>query len=341
MAKKDVSFESVMSRLQQGDYSFVYYLMGEESYYIDKISDYIEANAIPLEERGFNQITVYGLDTSMIDIVERARAYPMMSERQVIIVKEAQHLSRELDSLSAYLQKPQPSTILVFCHKNGTLDRRKKIAAEIEKNGVLYESKKIKESLLPAFICEYLLEKELAITNKAVQMIVEQIGSDLNRLTGELDKLVIALSDKGVQDITPELVEKLIGISKEFNVFEFRDALVNKNLYKAYQIADYFEKNSKANPIQLVTASRFAFFSNLMLAYYARNKTGVGIASALGFRSPWLARDYVIAMKNYSAHDVMRIISEIRYCDARSKGVEFSGNSGDGMISELVYKITH
>ncbi len=341
MAKKKLSFDQLIYSLQQKDYSPLYYIMGEESYYIDKISDYFENNIIPQEERAFNQIIVYGLDTSMSEIVQRARSYPMMSERQLIIVKEAQHLSKELDYLSAYLLKPQPSTILVFCHKNGTLDRRKKIAAQIEKNGVLYESKKIKESVLPDFISDYLMLKELSIENKAVQIIVEQIGSDLNRLTRELDKLIISLSANRVKVITPKHVETLIGISKEFNIFEFRNALVNKNSSKAYQIAAYFDKNSRANPIQLVTASIFSFFSNLMLAYYAPNKTEAGVALELGFHSPWAAKDYLIAMKNYSARNVMRILSEIRYCDARSKGVEFTGNSGEGMIVELVYKILH
>ncbi len=336
----EVTYRQVMADLKKGQYSPVYYLMGEEPYFIDRISDYIEQNAMPEDERDFNQIVVYALDTSMQSVLERARSFPMMGERQVIIVKEAQHLAKDTDLLSAYLTMPQQSTVLVFCHKGGTLDKRKKVAADIAKTGVLFSSKKYKDEQMGQFVSEYVAEKGLTIDPKGSSMMVEFVGPDLSRMAGEIDKLAVALP-QGIKSITPELIERLVGVSKDYNVFEFRDAIVNKNILKANQIALYYEKNSKTYPIQMVTAVLFQYFANLILAWYAPNKTDQGIAEQLGLKSTWGVRDYTIGMRNYSAFDVLHIISEIRYTDARSKGVEATGNTTDGLLRELVFKILH
>lgn len=336
---KETTYEVIARDLKNRIYKPVYYLMGEESYYIDKISEYIAQTVLTDEEKEFNLTVVYGSDTDVATIINAAKRYPMMAERQVVIVKEAQQL-KNIEELVYYVQKPLQSTILVLCHKNGTIDRRKKLAAEVEKVGVLFESKKLKETQLPGFITSYLKRKSVDIEPKASEMMAEFVGADLNRMAGELDKLVITLP-QGVTRVSPEQIELNIGISKDYNNYELRSALVVKDVLKANKIIKYFEENPKTNPIQMTLSVLFGFFSNLMLAYYAPEKTEQGIAAQLGLRSPWQAREYIMAMRQYSGVKVMQIIGEIRYCDARSKGVGNSSLSDGDLLRELIYVILH
>ena len=336
---KETTYEEIARDLKNRIYKPVYYLMGEESYYIDRISEYIAQTVLNENEKEFNQTILYGADTDIATIINAAKRYPMMSKYQVVIVKEAQGV-KNIDELSYYLQKPLESTILVLCHKHGVLDRRKKLAAEIEKVGVLFESKKIKDAQLTGFITSYLKRKSIEIEPKASEMMAEFVGTDLSRMAGELEKLIITLP-KGQKRITPEQIEQNIGISKDYNNYELRNALIIKDVFKANQIIKYFEENPKTNPLQMTLSVLFNFFSNLMLAYYAPEKSEQGIAAQLGLKSPWQSKDYLAAMRKYSGVKVMQIIGEIRYCDAKSKGV---GNSslGDGeLLRELVYKILH
>ena len=336
---KETTYEEIARDLKNRIYKPVYYLMGEESYYIDRISEYIAQTVLNENEKEFNQTILYGADTDIATIINAAKRYPMMSKYQVVIVKEAQGV-KNIDELSYYLQKPLESTILVLCHKHGVLDRRKKLAAEIEKVGVLFESKKIKDAQLAGFITSYLKSKSIEIEPKASEMMAEFVGTDLSRMAGELEKLIITLP-KGQKRITPEQIEQNIGISKDYNNYELRNALIIKDVFKANQIIKYFEENPKTNPLQMTLSVLFNFFSNLMLAYYAPEKSEQGIAAQLGLKSPWQSKDYLAAMRKYSGVKVMQIIGEIRYCDAKSKGV---GNSslGDGeLLRELVYKILH
>ena len=336
---KEITYEEIARDLKNRIYKPVYYLMGEETYYIDKISEYIAQTVLTDEEKEFNLTVMYGADTEVATIINAAKRYPMMSEYQVVIVKEAQSV-KKMEELSFYLQKPLQSTILVLCHKHGTIDRRKKLAAEIEKVGVLFESKKIKDAQLPGFIASYLKRKSVDIEPKASEMMAEFVGTDLSRMAGELEKLVITLP-QGTRRVTPEHIEKNIGISKDYNVYELRAALVAKDVLKANTIIHYFAQNPKANPIQQTLGGLFGFFSNLMLAYYAPEKTEQGIAAQLGLRSTWQAREYNTAMRNYSGVKVMQIIGEIRYSDARSKGVDNSSLSDADLLRELIYKILH
>ena len=302
------------------------------------MSDYIAENVLTEEERGFNQMVVYGQDTDMGSIIASAKRYPMMAEHQVIIVKEAQAL-RGMDELAYYLQKPQPTTVLVFCHKYGTIDRRKKAAVEIEKVGRLFESKKLKDSMLPTFISNYVRAKGTAIDVKAANMMVESIGADLSRLASELDKLIIA-KPKNDEPITPELVEECVGISKDYNVFELKNALIVKDVVKANTIAKYMEDNKKSFAMPMVLAMLYNFYANLMMAYYAPEKSDTGIAAYLDLRSPWQAKEYQMAMPYYTARKVMYIISDIRKYDALSKGC--GANATDkGLLRELIYHILH
>lgn len=328
-----------MRELRAKQYRPVYYLMGEEPYYIDVIADYIEEHVLTETEKEFNQTVVYGADVDVATIINAAKRYPMMAEHQVVIVKEAQAV-RGMDELAYYLQKPLMSTILVLCHKHGALDRRKKLAVEIEKTGVLFESKKLKETQLPGFITNYLKRKGFDIDPKATSMMAEFVGTDLSRMAGELEKLMITMP-KGQTRVTPEQIEQNIGVSKDYNNFELRAALVEKDVLKANRIIKYFEDNPKNNPIQVTLSLLFGFFSNLMVAYYAPEKSEQGIASYLGLKSPWQAREYLAAMRRYGGVKTMQIIGDIRQADAMSKGVGNSSICNGDILRELVFKILH
>ena len=339
MAKQELSCDDILKELRAKQYRPIYYLMGEESYYIDLIADYITDNVLSETEKEFNLTVVYGADVDIATVINAAKRYPMMSEYQVVIVKEAQAI-RNMEELSFYLQKPLNSTILVICHKHGTLDKRKKLVAEVEKVGILFESKKIKDSQLPAFINSYMKRKGIDMEPKASAMLADFVGTDLSRLTGELEKLIITLP-AGQKRVTPEQIEKNIGISKDYNNFELRSALVEKDILKANKIIKYFEENPKTNPIQMTLSLLFNFYSNLMLSYYSPEKTEQGIASWLGLKSPWAARDYLTAMRRYNGVKTMQIIGEIRYADAKSKGINNASMSDGDILRELVFKLIH
>lgn len=331
--------ETIVRDVQAGKIAPVYYLMGEESYYIDRVADFIVNAVLQPEERDFNLITLFGADTDAETIINTAKGFPMGAQRLVVMVREAQNVAG-MEKLEYYLKQPQPSTVLIICHKNGSLDRRKKLAGQIEKVGVLYESKKLYESQLPTFVRDYLKRKKLAIDPAAASMMAEYVGADLNRMAGELDKLCLACPP-GLKNITPELVERNIGISKEFNIFELQDALAQKDILRVARIAKYFDKNPKQNPIQKTLPSLFRFFSNLMLAYYAPQRTEKGIADWLG-QSEWqVKRNVLPAMRNYSGVKVMQIIGEIRRTDARSKGVDNPSTSSGELMKELLFFILH
>ena len=328
-----------MSELKSGVYHPVYYLMGEEGYYTDKITDYIIENSLSEMERDFNLTVYYGLESDIDTIITAAKRFPMMAERQVIIVREAQML-KNIDNLLFYLQNPQPTTVLVFAHKNGSIDKRKKVATELERKGVVLDSKKVRDDQLPAFINARMREKGLTADEKSVLMIRESIGNDLARIAGEVEKLSIAMPSDATH-ITPEIVEEHIGISKEFNNFELQNALVNKDIYKANKIINYFAQNPKKNPIQMTLALLFSFFSNVMMSYYAPDKSERGVAEFLGLRSTWGVGDYIKAMRNYKAMHVMEILHLIRLADAQSKGAEGPQLPDGEIMRELLYKILH
>ena len=336
---KEITYEEIARDLKNRNYKPIYYLMGEESYYIDKISEYISQTVLTDEEKEFNLTVMYGADTDIANIINAAKRYPMMSEYQVVIVKEAQNV-KDMESLVYYVQKPLPSTILVICHKHGTLDKRKKLAATIEKVGVLFESKKIKDTQLSGFITSFLKRKSVDIEPKAAEMMAEFVGTDLSRMAGELEKLVLTLP-AGQMRITPEQIERNIGISKDYNNFELKNAIIARDVLKANKIIKYFDENPKTNPIQATLSVLFNFFSNLMLVYYAPDKSEQGIASMLGLKNTWQAKEYLAAARVFSGVKVMQIIGEIRYCDAQSKGVDNVSLKDGDLLRELIFKILH
>jgi len=339
MAAKEVTYESLMADLEARRFAPVYYLMGEEPYYIDRIADYLADNVLTETEKEFNFTMVYGADTDTAAVINLAKMFPMMSEWRLVVVKEAQ-LLKDIDQLAFYLERPQPQTILVLCHKHGTLDRRKKLAQEIQKKGVLFESKKVRDKAIPQFILSYLSPRGLTMGQKALGMMTEYVGSDLSRLVGELDKLALNMP-QGSTEVTPEQIEENIGISKDYNDFELRDALIRRDVLRANRIVCYFAKSPKQNPIQRTLATLFNYFSNLMMAYYAPQKDQAGVAQFLGVYPDWRARDYMDGMRAYSGIKTMQIISAIRATDARSKGVENSSLSDGDLLRELVFFILH
>ena len=340
MAKKEISYESICKEIAERKFSPIYVLMGEEPFFIDQITDLLIENVLTEEERDFNQSIFYGADADAVSVINAARRFPMMSEYQLIVVKEAQ-LMRDIELLNAYAKHPLSSTVLVINYKYKTLDRRKSLAAAVEKNGILFESKKIPDYKMPGFITGLLQQRSLAIDAKAAQMLSDFLGNDLNRLSKELDKLAIVMAQMGSKRVTPELVERNIGISKEYNNFELIKALATKDVLKANRIAQYFEKNPKTNPLQMTLAVLFNYFSNLLIAYYSKDRSEVGLMAALGLRSAFQLKDYQMGMRHYSAMKVFLSIGEIRKADAASKGVDNASASDADLLKELLYKIMH
>ena len=340
MAKKEISYESICKEIAERKFSPIYVLMGEEPFFIDQITDLLIENVLAEEERDFNQSIFYGADADAISVINAARRFPMMSEYQLIVVKEAQ-LMRDIELLNAYAKHPLSSTVLVINYKYKTLDRRKSLAAAVEKNGILFESKKIPDYKMPGFITGLLQQRSLAIDAKAAQMLSDFLGNDLNRLSKELDKLAIVMAQMGSKRVTPELVERNIGISKEYNNFELIKALATKDVLKANRIAQYFEKNPKTNPLQMTLAVLFNYFSNLLIAYYSKDRSEAGLMAALGLRSAFQLKDYQMGMRHYSAMKVFLSIGEIRKADAASKGVDNASASDADLLKELLYKIMH
>ncbi|MCR5197528.1 MAG: DNA polymerase III subunit delta [Prevotella sp.] len=338
---KNVTYGSIMRDLKAGKYLPLYYLHGEEAYYIDKICDYIAEHALAPEERDFNQTILFGSDVTASQVADAARRYPMMAARQVVIVKEAQNI-KNTDALEKYFKQPLASTVLVMCHKNGKIDGRKReYTKAIQQAGILFESQKLRERDLPPFIENYLKERQTSIDPKSEQLIADSIGADLSRLTSELDKLILSLpaDDKRV---TPQIVEDQIGVSKDFNGFELRDAIVNRNVYKANQIINYFDKNPKAGSIYSFLPMLFNYFQNLMIAFYApQRQSQEGVAAWLELRSPWAAKDYMTGMRNYTGSKVMQILGKLREIDAKSKGLDNPNTPPGELMKELIFYILH
>ena len=340
MAKKEFTYESICKDIADRKYASVYVLMGEEPFFIDQITDLLVDNVLTEEERDFNQSIFYGADADAVSAINAARRFPTMADHQLIVVKEAQ-LMRDIELLTAYVKHPLASTVLVINYKYKSLDRRKKVAAAVEKNGILFESKKIPDYKMPGFITGLLQQRSLSIDVKAAQMLSDFLGNDLNRLSKELDKLAIIMAETGSKRVTPELIERNIGISKEYNNFELIKALSAKDVLKANRIAQYFEKNPKNNPLQMTLAVLFNYFSNLLIAYYSKDKSESGLMAAMGLRSAFQLKDYQMGMKHYSAMKVFLSIGEIRKTDASSKGVDNASVSDADLLKELLYKIMH
>lgn len=326
----------IINDIKNGQIKPIYFLMGEEPYYIDKLTEYIENNVLSEDEKGFNQMVLYGRDVTVEDVVGNAKRYPMMADRQVVIVKEAQELSRTIEKLESYAENPQPTTVLVIAYKYKTLDKRKKLTKLIDKNGLLFESKKLYENQVAAWISRVLKPKEYSIDPKASAMLVEFLGTDLSRISNELDKLQIILP-KGTT-ISPNHIEENIGFSKDFNVFELRKAIGDRNVLQAYRIADHFAQNKKEYPMVLTVSMVFSFFSALLQYHGLKDKSAGNVSRVLKV-NPYFLKDYDVALKNYPMKKVSSIIATLRDIDVKSKGVGANQLDESDLLKEMLIKI--
>lgn len=314
----------------------IYFLMGEEPYYIDRISEYLEDNVLTEDEKGFNQMVVYGRDSSVDEIVSNAKRFPMMAEYQVIIVKEAQDLSRTIEQLTSYAENPQPSTILVFNYKYKTIDKRKSLYKTLKKTGIVFESKKLYENQVADWIRRVLSPKDYTISPKASQMLVEFLGTELSKINNELEKLQIILP-KGTQ-ITPEHIEENIGISKDFNNFELRKAIGERDVLKVQRIVKYFGDNPKDNPMVVTVGLLYNYFSQLLQLHGLSDKSPRNVASALKV-NPYFVNEYLTAIRNYSMKQVSLSVSLLREFDVKGKGVGANAVPQGDLLKELMAKI--
>ncbi|MCL7753256.1 DNA polymerase III subunit delta [Polaribacter sp. Z022] len=328
---------SIVSDIKNGNIKPIYFLMGEEPYYIDKISDYIEENVLDEAEKGFNQQVMYGRDATIEDIVSAAKRYPMMAERQVIIVKEAQDLSRNIEKLVSYALNPQPTTVLVFNYKYKKLDKRKKLHKAIVKSGLIYESKKLYENQVSDWIRRVLSGKKYQIEPKAAQMLVEFLGTDLSKISNELDKLILILPKETI--INDTHIEENIGISKDFNNFELRKSVGEKDILKANRIINYFAQNPKSNPLIMTISLLNNFFTQLLMFHGLQDKSKSSVAKSLGV-SPYFVDEYFLAARNYPMRKVAQVIATLRDADVKSKGVGANQTQKD-ILKELLFKILH
>ncbi len=333
-----VTYEEIISDLKKRIFKPVYFLAGEEPYYIDLITDYIEEKVLPEAEKSFNQVILYGEDTTVPAIIDTSRKFPMMSSHQVVIIKEAQTL-RKIEDLIFYLEKPLQSTILVINYKYRVIDKRTKFYKALESHAVYFESPRLRDYQVPAWIERYLMAQGIKADPNASAMLTEYLGTDLHKIVNELTKLIITLPS-GKPVITTSLIEKNIGISKDYNNFELQKAVGEKNILKANMIVYYFANNPKDNPVTLSIASLFSYFSKLLTYHYLADKSRNNVAATLKI-NPYFVKDYEVSASKYNVAKTVQIISLLRTYDMKSKGYgDLSSEPGD-LLKELVFKILH
>ncbi len=336
------SVQDTLKEIKKKKFHPVYVLHGDEPYFLDKISEQIEANALNEADKGFNQYILYGKDLSVPTLLSYAKRYPMMSERQLVLVKEAQGIAgleqKEMQvQLEYYAKNPLQSTILVLCFKD-SVDERKAWVKAFDQQGAVISSKKMYDNKIPDWVIEYCHEQGVKISPKAVQMLVENVGNDLKRLASEIDKIIINL--RVDEEINAAVVEKFVGISKEYNYFEYQKALIQKDVVKANQIINFFASNPKDNPLAPIVLLLFNFFSKVLLAHTQSDKSEKGIASALGI-NPFFAKDYLASMRQYSLPKVLQIIHDIKQLELQAKGIEANSSTDAERLKELTFRILH
>jgi DNA polymerase-3 subunit delta len=345
LTAKNMTAAEILKDLKNRKFKPLYLLHGEEPYFIDLVSNYVEHHVLPEHERGFNQTVAYGKDTDIMTVLNAAKRYPMMADYQVVLVKEAQDMKwgkdddnkKSIDPVLSYLENPLSSTILVFCYKYGKFDKRKKTYKAIEKNGLIFESATLYDNKVPAWVEGYVSDKGYKMNQQASAMIAEYLGNDLSKIANELEKLMLNVS--AGQEITLKHIQDNIGISKEYNVFELQTALTKKDAYKVNQIINYFEANPKSNPIVLVLGNLNNFFSKVLVYHYVKDKTPQNLAREMGV-NPYFLKDYEQAARNYPLGKIFQVISYLREYDLKSKGVESNAPHGE-LMKELMFKILH
>jgi DNA polymerase III subunit delta len=333
-----MEFNQILTDLKNKNYKPVYFLIGEETYFIDEITNFISSNVLTETEKVFNQVVMYGKDADAIAIIDAARRFPMMANHQVVIVKEAQNI-RNIEELIHYTDKPLKSTILVINYKYKTLDKRKKLYSSVDKNGVVLNAEKLYESKVPDWISKYLDQNGFSIGPESAAILTEFLGNDLSKIANELTKLIISLPAT-TRRITTDMIEKNIGISKEFNNFELQKSLVARDVLKSNRIIDYFEKNPKDNPFILTISSLSSFFQKIFTYHFLKDKSKVSVAAALKI-NPYFVAEYENAAKRYTPAKLVEIFSMLREYDLKSKGVGNSSASDGDLLKELIFKIIH
>lgn len=332
-----MTFEAIQQELQAKKYRPIYFLMGEEAYFIDKIVNHIEDCVLDEAEKGFNQSVLYGKDVSAQDVISEAKRYPMMSDRQVVIVKEAQHI-RNIEDLKSYAEQPQPTTVLVLAYKYKKLDKRKGLAKVLSKDHVLFESKKLYDNQVAEWVTRMIREGGYKVSPKAVALLTEFVGSDLGRMHQEVEKLMLVVPKGG--EISAEVIERNIGISKDYNNFELQKALGEGDVLKANKIVHYFAQNPKDNPLVVTLSLIFSFFSKVMIVHSHPGRSPQEIAGALRV-NPYFVKDYLQASKRYNLAKCIRIVSYLREADGRSKGLGGGDITHEDILRELLFKILH
>ena len=332
-----MNYKEIISSISNKDFHPVYFLMGEEPFYIDKISDYISDNVLESQEKEFNQSVLYGKEVDVAQIIAEAKQFPFGATHRVVIVKEAQNI-KNIEELESYLDNPQPSTILVICYKYKKLDKRKKFTKSLAKKALLFESKKLYDNQVPDWIAKYLSEKGYKIEEKAAFMLAEFLGTELSNISNELDKLMVII--KKQEKITANIIEKNIGISKDYNIFEFQQALGKKDILKSNQIVNHFSANPKAHPLVVTLGMLFSFFQKLMTYHSIKDKNKNNVATELKV-SPYFVNQYSSAARNYSQSKLFDIFTHLKQYDLKSKGVNNTSTADGDLLKELVYKILH
>jgi DNA polymerase-3 subunit delta len=348
-AAPKITFDSLRKEIAQRNFKPIYLLMGDEGYFIDKITEQLSETVLSEAEKDFNMHTFYGVDSDVNTIIASARRFPMMAEYQLIVVKEAQELSK-FEVLDLYAKNPMSSTILVLNYKHGTVDGRKAVVKNIDKIGVVFESKKLYDNQIPAFITSYFREKNIDIDDKSAQMLTDFVGNDISKLIPQLEKLEISLptvrlrslTGEGRRAITSELIEQNVGISKDYNNFELQKAIIEKNVLMANRIINYLVTlpAKEYSPIATI-AILFNYFGNLLECYWLPQKTEQNVMAALGLRSSFQVRDYMTGLRKYNVNQTINAISCLRTYDARLKGVDNVSASQGELLRELVYRIMH
>jgi DNA polymerase-3 subunit delta len=330
-----MSVEKILSDLKKKAFKPVYWLEGEEEYFIDQVIYFAEHKILTETEAGFNLSIFYGRDTSWPDLINACRKYPMFADLQVVILKEAQAM-RDIEKLEAYIEKPLGSTLLFVAYKNKKVDGRTRLAKLLKDKAVVYTAKKLYERDLPEWAGELVKNKGFTITSKALFLLIDHIGNDLSRLNNEIDKLVLNLSDR--KNITEDEIEKYVGISKEFNVFELQQAIANKDLYKAVRIIQYFEANPKAAPLQLVFPSLYNFFSKVQMIYSLPSRDEKTVATAIGVHA-FFVKDYLQTATRFSNEEVEKLILLLHQYNLKGLGINDPGNSDAMLMKEMVVKM--
>lgn len=328
--------KEIIRNIKKKEIAPVYFLMGDEPYYIDNIANFIEDNILTEEEKGFNQMILYGRDVTINDIVSNAKRYPLMADKQVIIIKEAQDLARTIDQLENYLEQPQASTVLVFCYKYKTIDKRKKLYKSLQKKAVLFESNKLKDYKLEGWLQQMVQKKGYSIEPKATAMLIEFLGNDLSKIANEIEKLTVILNHE--KNISAEIVERNIGISKDYNNFELMKAIVDRNQLQAYKIAGFFAQNPKNNPFVVTIGIVYAYFSKLLLYHGLKDKSPQSVMKNLKIVQ-YAIKDYEIGFRTYSMKRVSQILSHLKDMDLKGKGVGVNQMSSDDLLKEMLMKI--